>query len=632
MIMQWRSLQSLATILLLVVKLPNTLSSEPLSSSIHPSKMALVVDIDNTLYQETHAGIERQIVDNTHAYCQEHLQMSSEQADDLFHEYGSTIEGLRQTVWKDIDEKEQKLAHYYEQVYKDIDMSKLLPPSSKGRGSSTGYTHGQEQRLIRRLFESSPNPIVWASNSPSWHVRNVIRGMGLSKIRSAVDMITPDLSEGFPTKHAAEAFFGNRLEEYHKLIMLDDSKRNLEQICSAFKNAVGVRISHDAGEGLDLLTALLQHWRLIDPHFTMDSIKYLQSKNVVDRQSIHKDTWDLVIETLKQTARERTTMPLEIVDVGAGLLSMLDLFLNGDRERDLSSLLSSYEGIQLHYTAYESNRDLWKAIQNRLRQLGFMLEEQIGEDDYLFTHPQVRLRMLLRDFDDEKVIDPRHVPDLIVGCCFADLMDPYELVPSLIRRFHLQGSRQDTLLYFPITFCGTTQFMIPQPFETDPAASANIPSDTLAFQLYSRALSETLGHNLDHRLLIQAMEDYGFTVASKGRSNWNIDASSHSYLYETMLYFFGSSAGPELLEEGWDAGAWIQRARANRPTIIATNTDILFKVAQMTSSNRDCVTNEEAQQQYEEIQFVAPREVTTVQRKLPEELGPNEVLGKHERT
>jgi hypothetical protein len=212
------------------------------------------------------------------------------------------------------------------------------------------------------------------------------------------------------------------------------------------------------------------------------------------------------------------------------------------------------------------------------------------------------------------------------------LMDPYELVPSLIRRFHLQGSRQDTLLYFPITFCGTTQFMIPQPFETDPAASANIPSDTLAFQLYSRALSETLGHNLDHRLLIQAMEDYGFTVASKGRSNWNIDASSHSYLYETMLYFFGSSAGPELLEEGWDAGAWIQRARANRPTIIATNTDILFKVAQMTSSNRDCVTNEEAQQQYEEIQFVAPREVTTVQRKLPEELGPNEVLGKHERT
>ena len=624
----WRLLSLL---FLVAVRVPGIMCC---SESSHPQRTALIVDVDNTLYKETHAGIEQQIVAHTHAYCQEFLDnMSPDQADDLYKDYGSTIEGLRQTIWKDVDNIDEKLAHFYETVYRDIDMSKLLPLSNtqRGTGSSTGYDHGQEQRLLRRLLEASPNPIIWASNSPSWHVQNVIRGMGLTEVPSVIETISPDSLSGYPTKHTASAFFGKRLNGYDKLVVFDDSKSNLERICASFDNAVGVRICHDVDGGdsshLDLLTALLQQWKLIDPKFVMDSAKYLESKNVVDRKSMHRDTWERVIETLKQTARDRPTIPLEIVDLGAGLLSMLDLFLNGDSGQDLSPLLSSYEGIQIHYTAYESNRDLFKAIQKRLEQLGFNLEEKISEDDYLFTHPQVRLRLLLRDFDDdESSLDPRYIPDLVVGCCFADLMDPRDLVPSLVRRFHLhEDSQQRTLLYFPITFCGTTQFMSPGSYELDSEGNSNIPSDTLAFQLYASALSETMGHNLDSRLLVNVMEGYGFQVVSKGRSNWNIDASLNPYLYETMLYFFGSSAGPELLEQGWDAGAWIHRARQNQPKIIATNTDLLFEMKGITSHDTDCA-NEDSAQQYTEILFTAPKEVTTIQRDFPE-LGPNEIIG-----
>ena len=205
-------------------------------------------------------------------------------------------------------------------------------------------------------------------------------------------------------------------------------------------------------------------------------------------------------------------------------------------------------------------------------------------------------------------------------------MDPRDLVPSLVRRFHLhEDSQQRTLLYFPITFCGTTQFMSPGSYELDSEGNSNIPSDTLAFQLYASALSETMGHNLDSRLLVKVMEGYGFQVVSKGKSNWNIDASLNPYLYETMLYFFGSSAGPELLEQGWDAGAWIHRARQNQPKIIATNTDLLFEMKGITSHDTDCA-NEDSAQQYTEILFTAPKEVTTIQRDFPE-LGPNEIIG-----
>jgi hypothetical protein len=52
----------------------------------------------------------------------------------------------------------------------------------------------------------------------------------------------------------------------------------------------------------------------------------LESKNIVDRASMDSELWNGVLEELLQLREGE----IQIVDVGARILSMLDLFLHGD--------------------------------------------------------------------------------------------------------------------------------------------------------------------------------------------------------------------------------------------------------------------------------------------------------------
>ena len=94
---------------------------------------------------------------------------------------------------------------------------------------------------------------------------------------------------------------------------------------------------------------------------------------------------------------------------------------------------------------------------------------------------------------------------------------------------HHFSFNKPTLIYFPITFCGITQFLPPKPFQQQQQQQTQlskqcddengndkkdhymrtkrnktirpIPSDTAAFNCYSKALSDVFGHNLDYLLL-----------------------------------------------------------------------------------------------------------------------------------
>ena len=55
-------------------------------------------------------------------------------------------------------------------------------------------------------------------------------------------------------------------------------------------------------------------------------VAYLESKNIVDRASMDSELWNGVLEELLQLREGE----IQIVDVGARILSMLDLFLHGD--------------------------------------------------------------------------------------------------------------------------------------------------------------------------------------------------------------------------------------------------------------------------------------------------------------
>lgn len=338
-----------------------------------------------------------------------------------------------------------------------------------------------------------------------------------------------------------------------------------------------------------------------------------------------------------------------------------------------------------------------------LQSLGFTLQVQTSDDDVDNNDDDMLELVFVRRADSHRKGEPRctvylrfwdfrhewrhaavqseqPTPHLIVGCCFADLLEPYDLVASLLRCFlsssssitQSSSSRNDesnestskstsTLVYFPITFAGTTQFLPPQPFEpaddtSGSTAAAAIPSDTTAFAVYSKCLSEELGHNLDPYLIESAMGDYGGVCLGTGKSDWIVECPpstsksfankkkdhSDDYLWRTMLYFLASVAAPELHCQGWNARGWLDRARERLPTIRATNVDLLFRLphlgawnltaAVMANNNKkrqrkkeDDIDTELRNNAYEEILFTGPRQVTTVTKNATNELAPDEI-------
>eukprot|EP00536_Pseudo-nitzschia_multiseries_P001520 jgi/Psemu1/181198/e_gw1.19.158.1 len=95
-----------------------------------------------------------------------------------------------------------------------------------------------------------------------------------------------------------------------------------------------------------------------------------------------------------------------------------------------------------------------------------------------------------------------------------------------------------------------------------------------------------------------------------------------------MLYFFGSTGGPQLLKEGWDAPGWIERAHTNRPAIRVSNQDLLFRIVPDNNlgPNKHSNVRSENSGKMSEILFTAPQQVTSVERDIPSELGPKQVL------
>jgi phosphoserine phosphatase len=597
-----------------------------------PGPALIFLDVDNTLYSEADAGIEAQIVKNTHSFCRTELGITASEADGLFHEYGSTVEGLRRTLWQayDADRLQESLRSFYEKVYQNIDMSRLLLTSDIAPIGSTGYSHAQqERRLVCQLLKACPDPIAFASNSPSWHVQKVLRCMGLDNM-DFEEMLTPDRLADYPTKHEPIAFFAgsSTLERQNgKILFFDDSLNNLNRVSAFLENVEPI---HVKAPGNTLGDALLRHLGLVSPEYVFDAVEYLESKNIVDSQSIHPEIWNQVISHLRNSIQKEGS--INVVDVGAGRLHILSLLLLGETSRGLNALFGHpKKDLSVYYTAYESNEKLLPACQDQLQSLGFHLVERVSEKEFVYSKENWSVRLILANFDEADAGNTS--PDLIVGCCFADLIDPSILVPSLLRSFQLLEERmssKETLIYFPITFAGATQFFPPRPFEPSPESSSRaIPADTTAFQLYSKALSENMGHNLDPFLLKQVMEGYGASFVAKGQSDWKIDHSDVPYLFDTMLYFFGTTAGPPLLEAGVDAARWIQRARRNRPTIQVSNVDLLFQIGGRLRKNSDACdpVSNSSQSTMHEIQFTAPGSVTTIQKDIPE-IGPDEVLGK----
>jgi threonine dehydrogenase-like Zn-dependent dehydrogenase len=246
------------------------------------------------------------------------------------------------------------------------------------------------------------------------------------------------------------------------------------------------------------------------------------------------------------------------------------------------------------------------------------------------------------------ICTPMQCPNLIVGCCFADLFhDPNHLISSLLQWYGTppmdtnnrdQKCIKSTILYFPITFTGITSVFPPHPFETvccEYGLQHRIPSDTLAFQYYAKALTDVHRHNLNHHSIVSSVEHYGGISLGHGKSNWVIHPQHNKYLWETMLYFFGTVAAPAMQYHGWYSRGWIQRLRHSQPNIIASNVDLLFRLPLLgewtfPQHRRQIIKNGKVirsdRATYDEICFVGPYEVRCIKKDRNIALQPNQVL------
>lgn len=725
----------------------------------------MMLDVDNTLYPEKYLGIEAQIVRKIYDFVassndsfisdecmlrQEHalngtiravddsrssnIHEASTFADGLHRQFGSTVEGLRQTLWKNLSHTQlrDRQRAFYDSVYTGIDYSSLLnnfPSVSRHRenersvddttmkksssGTKTGYSHDgnghslatilqQQQHVVRSILSRSNNDkYEWhvASNSPLQHIQKVIQAMGLTQV-PWTNIWTPDYpphdknqkstatttrATTYPTKLKPREFWGLTFLKQHNdatVTLVDDSVATLAA-CRQETNFQTVHLQSDGGgfpSTLPQVLGVAMGWLLpASSEYEFSDIAYLRAKNIVDRTSMHTETWMQMISELTRNLllqehpnhAATTTRTLTIVEIGAGLLSMLTLVLAGSDHDDdgnnhysrhrLPSLLGTLQenGVDLsevHYYAYEPNQGLEPACVDVLESLGFTLqssEQHSHGKEAVFVRPVGNISsctVYLRfwDYREQSQLNNSQQqqqepdPHLIIGCCFADLLQPHDLVTSLIRCFlsstttTAKGDRstKQCLVYLPITFGGITQFLPPQPFENSPNVDDStrvIPSDTKAFELYAKALTQAHGHNLDPHLIELAMADYGAICLGRGRSNWVIDPRKHDYLWRTMLYFFGSVAAPEIQAEGWNACAWLDRARKQQPKIDVTNIDLLFQVPRLgewdiiAGTKHWSPASEPKMETYDEILFTGPRQVTTLRKDAVLELRPNEI-------
>ncbi len=627
---------------------PIALTPTPTNNFDTPKKV-LILDVDNTLYNEaelksSHFGIEQQIIENTHKFGEKYFNLSKDQCDELYHEYGATCEGLRHMManeGKGEVEIEEMMSKFYREVWNGIDVSCLLI-SSHLASSNTGYSHDKskkQRQLLIDTLQSIQFPIYIASNSPKRHVLKVLKALGLSQIKIE-DILTPDserdrdVSEPYPTKSSASSFYYPLLQKFdpetYDIILLDDSLTNLKKGGEVgFK---GVKVHGEGGKTLkEALSIFLGH---IDGlSYIFSDVAYLQSKNEVDLVSINEEVWSTVAKELARIMHDSSTA--RIIDFGAGLLSMLEMILyGGGGKESLVDLLRKSKVINdIEYVAYESNKNLLDACWNRLYKMGFVGEDKQEErDEYIFNQivdgVKVVVKLRVKSFTEDTIADSETSPHLIVGCCFADLFDPQDLATAIMRFLKHSTVGQDerdtaessheTLLYFPITFAGTTQFLPPKPFGVVGESSRIIPSDALAFQVYAQSLINQHGHNLDPRKIIEAMSNSQGKLLTNGSSVWNIDPESNKYLWETMMYFFASSTGPMMSK--WDFKGWVNRARSERPKIRVMNQDLLFALSpemklvtpedkNLSIDNSEECKNDSVGEVVEEIIFKSPYSV-----------------------
>ena len=106
------------------------------SSASHTKCDVLVLDLDGTLYEDD-CEIETQIRDNCFVWGQERFQIDPQTCQKMHEKWGSTIRGVCEELDAPVEET---VRQYYNEVYPNMNFSRLRKYSMNIRSSSSGYS------------------------------------------------------------------------------------------------------------------------------------------------------------------------------------------------------------------------------------------------------------------------------------------------------------------------------------------------------------------------------------------------------------------------------------------------------------------------------------------------------------
>ncbi|MEZ4865712.1 MAG: hypothetical protein R3C14_30650 [Caldilineaceae bacterium] len=255
--------------------------------------------------------------------------------------------------------------------------------------------------------------------------------------------------------------------------------------------------------------------------------RYLAAKKSVDDRALNQHVW----HTLQMAIRaytQRSPQPLRIVEIGAGIGTMVERVLTCDL------------GSDVEYSLVDAGSENIATAKVRLPEWahaqGFLVS---ADDDGATLHLQrsaeisqnvcqTILRFYTADcFDFANHPAQQQHYDLLIAHAFLDLVDVKQALPRL-----QQLLRPRALLYFTINFDGAT---ILQP-EIDPNFDAQLEAlyhATMDTRLVNGELS---GDSHTGRHLFGHLRNAGIEVLAAGSSDWVVFAGSQGYVADEAYF------------------------------------------------------------------------------------------------
>jgi hypothetical protein len=308
-------------------------------------------------------------------------------------------------------------------------------------------------------------------------------------------------------------------------------------------------------------------------------MRYLAAKRSVDDRALNWQVWQRLVAALP---RATTEQPLHILEVGAGIGSMVQRLL-----ADNVFTHATYTAIdKAPALLTEAHRGLFQWADDR----GFQADKDLqGKLHFRRLGQHIMIETEAIDVGHFMAREHgRRAWDLLIGQAFLDLIDMPTTLPGLCSLVRPGG-----LLYFPTTFDGDTVFQPESDTEFDRAIEA----------CYHRAIDERVldgkpsGDSRAGRRLLAYLRTAAVEVLAAGGSDWVVFAGANGYLADEAYFLHDIIHTIDLVLTGHphlDAerlGAWVAQRHAQIEqgalVYIAHQLDVLGRMTARMGEEQD---------------------------------------------